>query len=106
MTSDTFSHGPAYVHFNYIQMVTYFFFLLNNVCSSVLNYDIYKIKTVAVAISHIMSPLAGMKQNQNKKLEAYTQTCRGMLKMVDMTLFHLNYIKKTTKSFNEKRNKK
>ena len=39
---------------------------------SALNDKIYKIKTVVVVISHMMSPLAGMKQNQNQNLEAYT----------------------------------
>ena len=59
-------------HLHYIQMATYFFLILNSVCFSVLNHDIYKIKTVVVAISNMMSPLAGMKQNQNQNLEAYT----------------------------------
>ena len=38
----------------------------------VLNHEINKTKTVVVAISHMISPLAGMKQNQNQNLEAYT----------------------------------
>ena len=60
---------------------------------------------VVVAISHMMNPLAGMKQNQNQNLEADMQL--GMLKKVDLALFHLNYIKKkTTKTLTLKSNKK
>ena len=48
-----------------------------------LNHELNKLKTAVVALSHMMSPLAGMKQNHNQNLEAYAHiTCRSMLKIV------------------------
>ena len=66
----------------YIQIVT-------------LNHELNKIKTVMVALSHMISPLAGMKQNQNQNLEAYTHIHmqKNVEIIVDIALFHLNFKK-------------
>ena len=93
-------------HFNYIQMVTYFILLLNSVWFSVLNHAIYKIKTVVVAISHMMSPLAAKKQNQNQNMEAYTHI--DMQRYVENSWHVIIELKlhKNYKEFEWKSNKK
>ena len=87
-------------------MVTYFILLLNSVWFSVLNHAIYKIKTVVVAISHMMSPLAAKKQNQNQNMEAYTHI--DMQRYVENSWHVIIELKlhKNYKEFEWKSNKK
>ena len=70
------------------------------------NHELNKIKTVVVALSHRMSPLAGMKQNQNQNLEAYTHI--DMQKYVENSWYCIISFKlhKNYKEFEWKSNKK